>query len=45
MKEDRPYSNLTFRGMALWLRVHEILGDIRERLVEAGLEEGQIVVD
>ena len=45
MKEDRPYSNLAFRGMALWLRVHEILGDIRERLVEAGLEEGQIVVD
>jgi ubiquinone/menaquinone biosynthesis C-methylase UbiE len=45
MNEDRPYSNLAFRGMALWLRVREITSDFRQRLVEAGLEEGQVVVD
>jgi ubiquinone/menaquinone biosynthesis C-methylase UbiE len=45
MNDSRPYPNLAYRGMALWLRLREILSNPRQRLVEAGLEEGQTVLD
>ncbi len=45
MGDNRPYPNLAFRGMAFWLRLREVFGDLQQRLVEAGLEKGQIVLD
>ena len=38
-------SDMSFRAMSLWLRLRERFGDPRSRLVEAGLEEGQTVLD
>ena len=45
MNENRPYPNLAFRGMALWLRAREIFGDMQQRLIDAGLQGGQVVLD
>jgi ubiquinone/menaquinone biosynthesis C-methylase UbiE len=38
-------SNMSFRGLALWLRLREKLGDPRKRLREADLKSGQDVLD
>jgi ubiquinone/menaquinone biosynthesis C-methylase UbiE len=38
-------SNMSFRGMALWLRWRERRGDLRQQLVDAGLDQGQVVLD
>jgi ubiquinone/menaquinone biosynthesis C-methylase UbiE len=45
MNDDKPYPNVAFRGMAVWLRLREIFGDRRQRLVEAGVKEGQTILD
>ncbi len=45
MNDNKPYTNLAFRGMAFWLKLREILCDLQQRLVKAGLEKGQIVLD
>lgn len=36
---------MSFRGMSLFLKVREWLGDPRQRLVEVGLEPGQAILD
>ena len=38
-------SDLSFRGMSLWLRVRERFRDLRAELVTDGLEAGQVVLD
>lgn len=38
-------SDISFRGLALWLRLREKRGDPQRRLQEAGLELGQDVLD
>jgi ubiquinone/menaquinone biosynthesis C-methylase UbiE len=38
-------SNMSFRGMSLWLKAREWFGNPRQRLEEAGLERGQAVLD
>lgn len=45
MNENKPYPNLAFRGMALWLRAREIFGNLQQRLIETGLHEGQVILD
>jgi ubiquinone/menaquinone biosynthesis C-methylase UbiE len=38
-------SNTSFRGLSLFLKMRERLGNPRERLAEAGIERGQAVLD
>jgi ubiquinone/menaquinone biosynthesis C-methylase UbiE len=38
-------SNFSFRALALWLRGREFFTDPRQRLIDAGLEAGQVVLD
>ena len=45
MSQNGSMSNMAFRGMALWLNLRERLQDPRERLVDAGLDRGQVVLD
>lgn len=45
MNESRPMSDVGFRGMAFYLRVRERFGEPRERLANAGLDRGKVVLD
>jgi 2-polyprenyl-3-methyl-5-hydroxy-6-metoxy-1,4-benzoquinol methylase len=45
MSTNGHTSNLSFRALALWLRAREFFTDPRQRLVDAGLEAGQVVLD
>ena len=45
MNGSNGMSNLSFRGMSLFLKARERFGNPRQRLKEAGLEPGQAVLD
>lgn len=45
MSGSNGMSNMSFRGMSLWLKAREWFGNPRQRLEEAGLERGQAVLD
>ena len=45
MSTNGHMSNLSFRALALWLRAREYFSDPRQRLVDASLEAGQVVLD
>ncbi|MBW1787673.1 MAG: class I SAM-dependent methyltransferase [Deltaproteobacteria bacterium] len=45
MTQDKPMPNVAFRGMAFALRLMEPFKRSRERLTEAGLEKGQVVLE
>ena len=45
MSESNSMSNMSFRGMSLWLKAREWFGNPRQRLEEAGLERDQAVLD
>jgi ubiquinone/menaquinone biosynthesis C-methylase UbiE len=45
MSENGKMSNLSFRGMAMLLRLRERSLDARQRLLDAGVGPGQVVLD
>jgi ubiquinone/menaquinone biosynthesis C-methylase UbiE len=45
MNESRTMSDLDFRGMAFYLKLRERFEKPRARLVNAGLDRGQVVLD
>ena len=45
MSTNGNTSNLGFRAMALWLRIREMFSDPQQRLADAGLQPGQVVLD
>ena len=45
MSQDKPMLNVAFRGMAFALRLMEPFKHPRERLMGAGLEKGQVVLE
>ena len=45
MTQDKPMPNVAFRGMAFALRLMEPFKRSRERLIGAGLEKGQVVLE
>ncbi len=45
MKEEKPMPNIVFRGMSLILRLRERFRHPKKRLIGAGLEPGQVVLD
>jgi ubiquinone/menaquinone biosynthesis C-methylase UbiE len=45
MSRNEVESDMMFRAMSLWLRLREWFGDPRSRLIEAGLEKGQTLLD
>lgn len=45
MSQDGRMSDISFRAMALWLRLRERSLDAESRLVEAGVSAGQVVLD
>ena len=45
MSDNGNTSNLSFRSLALWLRLRERFQDPAEALRKAGLENGQVVLD
>ena len=45
MEKQLSMSDLSFRGMSLWLRLRERFRDLRAELVTNGLEAGQVVLD
>jgi ubiquinone/menaquinone biosynthesis C-methylase UbiE len=45
MEKELPMSDLSFRGMSLWLRLRERFRDPRAELLTSGLEVGKVVLD
>jgi ubiquinone/menaquinone biosynthesis C-methylase UbiE len=45
MNESKQISSVGFRGMALYLKLRERFEEPRERLAEAGLDRGQVILD
>ena len=45
MIQDKPMPNVAFRGMAFALRLMEPFKHSKERLIGAGLEKGQVVLE
>jgi ubiquinone/menaquinone biosynthesis C-methylase UbiE len=45
MEKQLPMSDLSFRGMSLWLRLRERFRDPRAELLNNGLEAGKVVLD
>jgi ubiquinone/menaquinone biosynthesis C-methylase UbiE len=45
MEKKVPMSDLSFKGMSLWLRLRERFRDPRAELVTNGLEAGKVVLD
>ena len=45
MEKEQPMSDLSFRGMSLWLRLRERFRDPRADLLTSGLEVGKVVLD
>jgi ubiquinone/menaquinone biosynthesis C-methylase UbiE len=45
MEKQLPMSDLSFRGMSLWLRLRERFRDPRAELLTNGLGAGQVVLD
>lgn len=43
--EQKRLSDMSFRGMALWLKLREGFGDPKERLEQAGVRKGHAVLD
>ena len=45
MERQLPMSDLSFRGLSLWLRLRERFRDTRAELLTNGLEAGKVVLD